>query len=280
MMFSFKNIAMYGVLGFALSGFVGCGDDSSTSASQNDVSISSANQVPISSTISSSSDPSLESSSAVEEIVYGELTDERDNHVYKTVVIGTQTWMAENLNYADSVKTPSLKGRNWCYSNSEDKCKTYGRYYTWSAAIDSMDVLEKFSKSCGYRDTCERFSPSVVLANPVRGICPDGWHIPSVAEWNLLIKSRGGEVKAGKVLKSATDWNGTNASGFSAISVGNYKQGFFNPPGVDASFWSSGEVKDRFANNAYVMYLFDDGDLAKIDEAIKNVGLSVRCIKD
>ena len=52
------------------------------------------------------------------DIDYGTMTDERDGKVYKTVKIGDQTWMAENLNYADSTKTPSLKGKSWCFNDS------------------------------------------------------------------------------------------------------------------------------------------------------------------
>ncbi|MCF0224656.1 MAG: hypothetical protein HUK20_10340, partial [Fibrobacter sp.] len=66
----------------------------------------------------------------------GTLFDSRNGIVYKTVTIGTQTWMAENLNYDDSVSTPNLKGGSWCYDNKDENCETYGRLYTWAAAMN------------------------------------------------------------------------------------------------------------------------------------------------
>ena len=67
------------------------------------------------------------------------MIDERDGHEYKTIGIKSQMWMAENLNYADSIGYPSMIGRNWCYNNELDSCAKFGRLYTWSATIDSVD---------------------------------------------------------------------------------------------------------------------------------------------
>ena len=74
------------------------------------------------------------------EIDYGSMTDSRDGQIYKTVKIGDQIWMAENLNYADSIKTPSLIGKSWCYANKAENCAVTGRLYTWTAAIDSVKL--------------------------------------------------------------------------------------------------------------------------------------------
>ena len=95
-------------------------------------------------------------------IKYDTMIDPRDKQVYKIVKISpkgsdySQVWMAENLNYADSVKTPSLKGQNWCYNNDEKNCKVSGRYYTWAAAIDSVTLANdsKNPLNCGYGKTC------------------------------------------------------------------------------------------------------------------------------
>ena len=73
---------------------------------------------------------------------YGELNDDRDGQIYKTVKLDEQWWMAENLNYADSLTTPSLKGKSWCYDNYADYCAKYGRLYTWAAAVDSIALYD------------------------------------------------------------------------------------------------------------------------------------------
>ena len=98
------------------------GDKKSSSSGVKDTSSSS-----LKSESSYSVGDSQSSSSKDPELAEGFLTDNRDGQTYKTVTIGTQTWMAENLNYADSVMTPSLNGRSWCYDNNADSCAKYGR---------------------------------------------------------------------------------------------------------------------------------------------------------
>ena len=82
--------------------------------------------------ILSSSSPTSSSSNAIvavdpSTVVKGSFTDKRDGKVYKTVKIGEQTWMAENLNYSDSVNTPSLVGKSWCYENDSSYCNLPSR---------------------------------------------------------------------------------------------------------------------------------------------------------
>ena len=110
-------------------------------------------------------------------VVYGSVLDERDQKTYKTVVIGGQTWMAENLNY----ETTDSR----CYENLESNCSIYGRLYRWSAAVDSLGEFSLNGKGCGYGTTCS-------LNHPVRGICPKGWHLPDTTEWNELFTEVGG----------------------------------------------------------------------------------------
>ena len=112
----------------------------------------------------------------------GTMVDERDGKVYKTVWVDNQLWMAENLNYADSVNYPSMLGKNWCL-NDKDSCEKYGRYYTWTAAIDYV-YWSKQGKNC--RDGVIDYPSTCVLPDTVQGICPKGWHIPNIKEWEIL----------------------------------------------------------------------------------------------
>lgn len=203
---------------------------------------------------------------------YGTLTDERDGKTYKTVVIGTQTWMAENLNYSDSTNYPSMKDRNWCYENKLDSCSKYGRLYTWSAAMDSIGTFGTNGKGCGRGKTC-------LPTYPVRGICPSGWHLPTRAEFEALFTNVGGESTAGEMLKSTSGWksygDGTDVFGFSALPAGFYN-GHFSNFGYEAAFWSSTEYS---SNGAYLMNLPFSGDHGLYDSK-KYYGFSVRCVKD
>ena len=246
---------------------------------------------------SSSSETSLSSSSVPEgyvdpsTVVKGTMTDERDGKIYKTVKIGTQTWMAENLNYAYTGVPYSYKEKNkdtvytsdstsWCYKNDSLNCAKYGRLYSWAAAMDSVGTWSTNGKGCGYNKTC---SPTY----PVRGICPEGWHLPDSTEWNMLFTAVGGKSIAGKKLKSTSGWNdyekniynGTDAYAFSALPAGNrYDYGVFNDESYYAYFWSSTE---HYSECVYLMYLFFYNDNVNSDHIIsKNRGLSVRCIKD
>jgi Fibrobacter succinogenes major domain (Fib_succ_major). len=151
------------------------------------------------------------------EIEYDSIADERDGKVYKTVKIGEQVWMAENLNYSDSVKTPSLLGKSWCNGNDPKKCEVAGRLYTWAAAIDSV-ALSAEGLDCGLHKVCE-------LPEKVQGICPQGWRLPSSEDWLAMLSEIGGDSYAGTCLKSQR-WDGDEVNpnfdrfGFSAIPAG------------------------------------------------------------
>jgi uncharacterized protein (TIGR02145 family) len=198
--------------------------------------------------------------------VYGTLTDTRDGQTYKTVTIGTQTWMAENLNYETA---------------NSDWYKKYGRLYTWAAAIDSVKLATDVDNplDCGYDKTCG-------LSGKVQGVCPEGWHLPSYDEWNTLFTAVGGQSTAGKVLKSQTGWTAydgiTNedAFGFSALPAGfkySIGVGDYDYEGFYAHFWSSTEYGSDYA---YGMVLYYNGGNVNQGDYDKYVGFSVRCLKD
>ena len=256
-------------------------------SSSSEATQSSSSEAPQSSSsadVNSSSSENELSSSSEMGIIYGTMTDSRDGNTYKTVKIGEQVWMAENLNYADSVKTPSLKENSWCYGNVAANCEKYGRLYTWAAAIDSVklanDVMNPLD--CGYGKTCD-------FSGTVQGICPSGWHLPSRDEWNTLITAVGGDSKAGTALKSTSGWtslngvsgNGTDAFGFSALPAGyRDRHGRYYSERSYAKFWTSTEDAEDGSYNAYDMSIFVETYASLNVSSSKPYGYSVRCLKD
>ncbi|MBO5533257.1 MAG: fibrobacter succinogenes major paralogous domain-containing protein [Fibrobacter sp.] len=198
----------------------------------------------------------------------GKLHDSRDGKSYRVVAIGSQTWMAENLNYADTINYPGMKKRNWCYNNILDSCSKYGRLYTWAAAMDSAGTFSTNGKNCGYGKTCSR-------TNPVRGICPEEWHLPTKAEWDALYSAMGLSPYAMQV-KGYEKWpKATNTYGFSALPAGRYNDGNFFSIGDYAGFWSSAEYSSNTAGRWKM-----DASSAGLSNIDKDIGYSVRCVKD
>ena len=210
-------------------------------------------------------------------IEYDSITDSRDGKVYKTVKIGEQTWMAENLNYADSVKTPSLRGKSRCYNDDAKKCDVAGRLYTWAAAIDSVKLANDADnpQDCGHGKTCS-------LPAKVQGICPPNWHLPSNEEWKALFTAVGGQSTAGMFLRSQSGWinnrNGPNTFGFSVLPVGQaYENGYCSYVGENAFIWS---ITEDVSTRAYSMYVRYGSEYANLTADYKYYGFSVRCLKD
>jgi uncharacterized protein (TIGR02145 family) len=174
---------------------------------------------------------------------FGTFTDGRDRQTYKTVKIGKQTWMAENLNY-------QTESGSWCYKDSISHCKKYGRLYDWKTATT---------------------------------VCPKGWKLPDTADWNRLVATAGGKKIAGKKLKSKSGWNkngnGTNDFGFSALPGGSrdYSDGSFDYAGNYGNWWTATEYNASFAYTRDMNYDNDSVFEYGID---KSFGFSVRCVED
>lgn len=155
------------------------------------------------------------------EMLSGSFTDTRDSKKYKTIKIGTQTWMAENLRYADSSKTTNLKGRTRCFNDVKSNCDTYGPLYTYSAAMNIDKTYDTYNVSVA----------SVVKAKH-QGICPTGWHIPSVAEYETLInyvQSVAGVDSLGKNFISVSGWKYAKAvSGWHLYDMAGWDSFGFN----------------------------------------------------
>jgi uncharacterized protein (TIGR02145 family) len=195
------------------------------------------------------------------------MTDPRDGQTYRIVTIGSQTWMAENLNFEYSVKNQSWRYGS-CYNFNED-CKTFGRYYTWAAAMDSAGKYSSNGKGCGFYKAC---SPTY----PVRGICPEGWHLPDATEWKTLYKAIGQNPFAMQA-KGHENWKkATNTSNFSALPGGYDSHEGFIGDGKEASFWSATKYDNHLAYhwdvdaNDAALYYYDDN----------SYGRTVRCVKD
>ncbi|MCQ2122371.1 MAG: fibrobacter succinogenes major paralogous domain-containing protein [Fibrobacter sp.] len=213
------------------------------------------------------------------DIEYDELVDSRDKQIYKTVKIGDQVWMAQNLNY-DYNKGSA---KSFCFGNKAEYCEVAGRLYTWAAAIDSVALANDTddSQTCGYGETC-------TLPTVVQGVCPEGWHMPTYEEWNTLFTAIGGQYKAGTALKSGRGWNnngnGTDAYGFSALPAGfcGYEGDCFDA-GESAYFWCAREydgVSATQMNLGYDMLLYDIGENLYLDGMGKAAAISVRCVQN
>lgn len=210
---------------------------------------------------------------------YGSLTDERDGKTYKTVKIYKTWWMVENLDYADSAKTPSLKGKSWCYADDPENCSKYGRLYTWAAAIDSVKLATDAEnpQDCGDGKSCKNILPDVV-----QGICPDGWHLPDYDEVSDLLPYVGGYNIAGSVLKSQSGWNengnGTDVYGFNVLPAGiRSGDGSFDGVGEGTDFWS---VTETDPNTAHSLYFYYEYEYAGVGFYEKSYAFSIRCVKD
>ena len=199
---------------------------------------------------------------------YGSMTDQEGN-VYKTIVIGTQEWMAENLkttiyrngnaiaNITDNAQwsgltTGALISLN---NNSQFDCP-YGKLYNWYAVVDP------------------------------RHVCPTGWHEPTDGEWTTLTDYLGGVEVAGGKMKTmglqywqSSNTDATNESGFSGLPGGYryYFNGDFNDVGDYGYWWSSSEYD---ANNAWSRFLYYDYGNAYQGYGSKQGGFSVRCLRD
>jgi uncharacterized protein (TIGR02145 family) len=260
-------------IGFVAAVLVACGDNGRDLAPRLTRDSSSSETVILSSNEGSCSSGEQSSSSVVYEdpstVVNGSMSDKRDGKTYKTVKIGEQWWMAENLNYHST--------KSWCYGNNGADCTKYGRLYLWGTAMDGAGMWSMNGKGCDlFKKVC---SPTY----PVRGVCPEGWHLPDRTEWETLFAAVGGKTTAGKMLKSIRGWNssgnGADAYSFAVLPVGSryYGGGDFVGEGLYACFWSSSENNSRYA---YAMCLRYSNDKATLWSSDKYDGFSVRCVMD
>lgn len=181
---------------------------------------------------------------------------------YNTVLIGNQCWLKENLDIGTMINgnqtpdpTPGGTIEKYCYANLTANCETYGGLYQWN------EVMQ------------------YVTTEGAQGICPDGWHIPTLAEFQTLSSTVGGDGNALKAIgQGSGDGAGTNTSGFSALLAGiRNMSGNFQYLGYSNYFWSSSEPQIDVPSTLHVRS-YDSA--IGFNVANKPNGLCVRCIKD
>ena len=198
-------------------------------------------------------------------LTYGTISDTEGN-IYKTIKIGTQTWMAENLRttkFNNGTEIPNITGNEWSSLNEPAYCWHNNNI---SFKLERGALYNWFTVSTGK-------------------LCPTGWHVPSRNEWITLIKYAGGELSAGKALKETGTghWkpinDGINSSGFTAVPGGIrwWYPGFDPYPEYEGYYWYSDQV-DIYRSYALRIRSYESKVLEEWYE--KRDGFSVRCIQD
>lgn len=182
-----------------------------------------------------------------------------DGKVYNTVQIGSECWLRENLDvgsmiYVSSNQTNNNTIEKYCYNNNPSNCNLYGGLYQWDEAMQ-YSTSEK-----------------------AQGICPGGWHIPTMAEMDTLIVAihhNGNSLK--DVSQGSGLGAGTNLSGFYALLAGYGSGGNFSSVGENSTFWTSTYYDASDAEGLYIVNY--DGSIA-VSSLNKASGFSIRCVKN
>ncbi len=191
---------------------------------------------------------------------------------YKTTDIGTQVWMAENLNY-------ETDSGSYCLREKATNCDSYGRLYTWSAATNGA-------------------KPSNNDPSGIKGVCPTGWHIPSDLEWDTLFDyvvddaglAEGGTnswSEGAEKLKTTTGWQASegvssdDAYGFSAVPAGLSTQiGVYGNNGFTATWWSASRKSSNLSQVSYLIMHYNGNWITRAWDGKSDNARSVRCIMD
>jgi uncharacterized protein (TIGR02145 family) len=183
--------------------------------------------------------------------------------IYATVQVGSQCWMKENF---------KLVVGGWCYENDPEYCEVYGRLYSWDWIMNNAQSSNS-------------------IPSGVQGRCPDGWHLPSLGEWEILIDYLGGEEVAGGKLKETgtAHWENpnvgaTNESGFTALPAGlrfdgGYPFGWlYSNLETTGYFWTT-TIGENLGLPTIIL-LWDYHSSAVTAWSESNSCISVRCVKD
>lgn len=202
------------------------------------------------------------------------VTDHQGN-LYRTVQIGLQCWMAEDMRC-----TSSPSGKYWLYNPTftltaplfscyyiSHNVKQYGYLYNWEAAMDVERSEEE----------------KIISTARWRGICPTGWHLPTSNEWSQLVEALGGSKVAGGIMKCPSSlWESPVFAqecdcGFDALPAGTYTEDGMINLGYDATYWSSTSFDRNMAWYCGI-YSYNNNSLNALD--YKCYARSVRCVQD
>lgn len=176
------------------------------------------------------------------DFVIDSITDKRDGRTYKTVTIGSQTWMAENLNY--KMDQGGSGSNSYCYNDSPDSCAIYGRLYTWAGVMEN--------------------------------ICPEGWHVPTKMEWKHFYRAIGGSSTIMGHFLSSEVFNVMSAGiKWGEYAIDGANDGYINI-GLSSYFWTASEYSIDYA---YSWSSYKEREISE-DVRSKANAMSVRCIKD
>ena len=236
-------------------------------------------------------------------VTYGNLHDDRDGRNYNTIQIDLRNsssysvsavgeamgepmeWMAQNLNFAGNENYPNLSHadqQNSCASHNHVchnadtlNCIKGGRFYSWSAA---MNIDDKWQNGNAYK--------AGIIQEQHQGVCPDGWHIPSMDDWDLLFDYVGGASINEFIATQRLFETAPNSTGFSALNTGGIYNlseecAQFEKSDVQFSWWTTSEKSNTESNSFDIRYSQDSDNLMFSNkEYNKTKGLPVRCVKD
>lgn len=202
-------------------------------------------------------------------IVQAQTATDFDGNEYQSLTIGAQTWMKENLkslHYSDGTAIEYV----WSYNDSDSLAAIYGRLYSWESAMRGA-------------------ASTNAIPSGVQGVCPNGWHMPGLAEWMILIDYCGGEFEAGAQLKEmdTLHWyspneGANNLTGFTALPGGSKENYGYSLMG-ESGFWWSTHDEDGYIYTVLmgkdVPYAISFGTYFQPGE-INETGYSVRCLKN
>jgi uncharacterized protein (TIGR02145 family) len=195
-------------------------------------------------------------------IIYGWPEDGRDTTVYRSVKVGSQIWLAQNLAYAGT------DGKLGVCQGSEDSCARYGRLYKWT---EMMDLGRAFDTTLWSGEVAAH-----------RGICPAGWHVPSTEEWTSLQTAVDPDNSYdGNRLKSPFFWQGSSYGedkhGFRALPGGRWNGGSLEGGAIMGYWWSR---KETFRTSAELFEMYSHNENTMFESINKLAKQSVRCLMD